>query len=137
MTKKSKLAKVQERMADAAKAAGAGAKDIASDALGAAAAAAAGVVLQQVSQTIAEGREKVERAVPADQPAMAESVGRRQRRRAAVKSRSGLRKAASRRKKSRPTAAGMTTKSKKRAAANKETLKKVARKKGLHTRSGK
>jgi hypothetical protein len=137
MTKKSKLAKAQERMADATKAAGAGAKDIASDALGVAAAAAAGVVLQRVSQTIAEGREKVERAVPADQPAMAESVGSSQKMRTAVESRSGLRKAASRRKKSRPTAAGMTTKNKKRAAANKKTFKKVASRKRVRRRSSK
>jgi hypothetical protein len=137
MTKKSKLGKAQERMADAAKAAGAGAKDVASDALGAAAAAAAGVVLQRVSQTIAGGREKVERAVPADQLAMAESVGRSQRRRTAVKSGSGLRKAALRRKKSRATAAGMTAKRKKRAAANKKTLKKVASRKGMRRRSSK
>jgi hypothetical protein len=136
MSKRSKLAEAQERVADAAKVAGAGAKDIASDALGAAAAAAAGVVFQRVSQTIARGQEKVDQAVPADRPAMAESLGRSQRGRAA-KSRSTLGKAPSKPEKSRATAARMTAKNKKRAAATKKTLKKVASKKGLRRRSGK
>jgi hypothetical protein len=130
MSKKSKLAEAQEKIADVAKVAGAGAKDIASDALGAAAAAAAGVVLQRVSETIARGQEKVDQAVPADRPAMAELPGRSQRRKPA-KSRSTLRKAPSKPKKSR------AAKNKKRAAANKKTLKKVASKKGLRRRSGK
>jgi hypothetical protein len=130
MSKKSKLAEAQERIADVAKVAGAGAKDIASDALGAAAAAAAGVVFQRVSETIARGQEKVDQAVPADRPAMAEPLGTSQRRRTA-KSRSALRKAPSKPKKSR------AAKNKKRAAANKKTLKKVASQKGLRRRSGK
>jgi hypothetical protein len=123
MSKKSKLAEAQERIADVAKVAGAGAKDIASDALGAAAAAAAGVVFQRVSETIARSQEKVDQAVPADRPAMAESLGTSQRRRTA-KSRSALRKAPSKPKKSR------AAKNKKRAAANKKTLKKVASQRG-------
>jgi hypothetical protein len=130
MSKKSKLAEAQERIADVAKVAGAGAKDIASDALGAAAAAAAGVVFQRVSETIARSQEKVDQAVPADRPAMAESLGTPQRRRTA-KSRSVLRKAPSKPRKSR------AAKNKKRAAANKKTLKKVASQKGLRRRSGK
>jgi hypothetical protein len=130
MSKKSKLAEAQESIADVAKVAGAGAKDIASDALGAAATAAAGVVLQRVSETIARGQEKVDQTVPADRPAMAGSLGRSQRRKPA-KSRSALRKAPSKPRKSR------AAKNKKRAAANKKTLKKVASQKGLRRRSGK
>jgi|GraSoiStandDraft_46_1057282.scaffolds.fasta_scaffold208644_1 hypothetical protein len=141
MAKKSRLAEAQESIADAAKVAGAGAKDIASDALGAAAAAAAGVVLHRVSQTIAGAQakvdqEKVDQAVPADRPAMAESLGGSQRRRSA-KSRPALGKAPSKPKRSRAAAAGRTAKNKKQAAANKKSLKKVASQKSLRRRSGK
>jgi hypothetical protein len=134
MAKKTKLTKVQERITEAAKAAAPGVKDVASDALGAAATAAAGVVLQRVSQTLAQGQEKVEKAVPVNDPAG--SRGRSKRGRKALKPRPGLRKSATSRKKSRTTAPRTAARDSKRAAANKKTLKKVASRKGLRRRSG-
>lgn len=133
MSKKSKLTKAQETIAQAAKAGAAGAKDVASDALGAAATAAAGVVLQRVSQTLAGGQQKVEQALPADQPAMA---GRPKRRRMAARPTSGPRKSATGRKKSRATANRIAAKDSKRAAAKKKTFKKVASRNRLRRRSG-
>jgi hypothetical protein len=68
MPKKTRLTEAQKRIAGAAKAGAAEAKYVASDALGAAATAAAGVVLQRVSEALGQGQEKVEKAVPADHP---------------------------------------------------------------------
>jgi hypothetical protein len=129
MAKKTKLIKAQERITEAAKAAAPGVKDVASDALGAAATAAAGVVLQRVSQTLAQGQEKVEKAVPVDDPAGPRERSKRGRK--TVKPRSGLRKSATSRKKSHATAPRTAARDRKRAAANKKTLKKVASRKGL------
>lgn len=131
MARKSKLAKAQERITDAAKAAAPGVKDAASDALGAAATAAAGVVLQRVSQALAQGQEKVEGAVPPNQPAGQRPTSKR---RTTAKLRSGRRKSAASRRKLRVTP-DRAPKDSKRAAANKKTLKKVASRKGLRRRS--
>jgi hypothetical protein len=129
MPKKSKLRKAQDRIAQVAKRGAAGAKDVASDALGVAATAATGVVLQRVSEALAPGQHKVKQAIPADQPAMT-------RNRTVAEPRSGL-KAAPTRKQTRATAKQMAAKSSKRAAATKKSFKKVASRKGLRKRSGK
>jgi hypothetical protein len=131
MSKKSKPREAQDKIAQAAKTGAAGAKDVASDALGAAATAAAGVVLQRVSEALAPGQQKVEQAILADQPAMTS------RSRTTAEPRSGLRRAAPSRKRGRTIAKRMAAKSSKRAAARKKTLKKVASRKGLRKRSGK
>src|SRR5262245_28073917 len=128
MAKKSKLTKAQDRITETAKAGAADAKEVASDALGAAAAAAAGVVLQRVSQALAPGQEKD--AVPAIDPVGSRAKSRR---RTTTSQRSGRRnpttKPLTSRKKS--GAKGRTTaKDSKRAAAKQRALKKVARRKG-------
>jgi hypothetical protein len=132
MAKKTKLTKAQERITEAAKAAAPEVKDVATDALGAAATAAAGVVLHRVSQALSKRQEKVEKAVPAND--LAVSRGRSMGRRTTAKPKSGLRKSATSRKKSRATADRTMAKDTKRAAANKKTLKKVASRKGPRRR---
>jgi hypothetical protein len=69
MAKKSKLAKAEKRITDAAKAAAPGVKDVASGALGAAAKAAAGVVLSEFRRRLPRRKRRLKEQVPPNQPA--------------------------------------------------------------------
>jgi hypothetical protein len=119
---KSNLTKAQERIAEVAKAGAAGVKDVASDAVGAAASAAAGVVLQRVSETLAHGQQKVERAAAADRPPKAARAAKSKSAGRVPEPKPGRRKAS-------PTRM-------KRAAATKKTVKKVASRNAQRRRSG-
>jgi hypothetical protein len=70
MAKKGMLDAAQKTVVRTAKAGARGVKSVASDALGAAASAAAGVVLDRVSEALGSGQNKLESMTPAAQRAM-------------------------------------------------------------------
>ena len=70
MAKKGMLDTAQKTVVGAAKLGARGVKSVASDALGAATSAAAGVVLDRVSEALGSGQDKLERMTPAAQRAM-------------------------------------------------------------------
>ena len=70
MAKKGMLDAGQKTVVGTAKAGARGVKSVASDALGAAASAAAGVVLDRVSEALGSGQNKLESMTPAAQRAM-------------------------------------------------------------------
>ena len=74
MTKKGLVEEAKDTLVDAAKVGAQGVKSVGSEALGAAATAAAGVVLGRVSQALGAGQEKVEEAVPPFRAAAGDKV---------------------------------------------------------------
>ena len=74
MTKKGLVEEAKDTLVDAAKVGAQGVKSVGSEALGAAATAAAGVVLGRVSQALGAGQEKVEEAVPQFRAAAGDKV---------------------------------------------------------------
>ena len=88
--KKSQLAEAQATIVEAAKTSSEGVRTLAGEALGAAAAAAASVVMNRVAQVLGKGKETVADAAPAAQTAVQDAVvsavGPSKRRRVAIKS---------------------------------------------------
>ena len=74
MSKKGLVEEAKDTLVDAAKVGAQGVKSVGSEALGAAATAAAGVVLGRVSQALGAGQEKVEEAVPPFRAAAGDKV---------------------------------------------------------------
>jgi hypothetical protein len=89
MAKKSQVAKAQGTLIEAAKTSSEGVRTLAGEALGAAAAAAANVVMRRVAQVLGKGEETVANAAPSAQAAVQEAVvsavGPPKKRRAAIK----------------------------------------------------
>ena len=99
----------QKTVVKAAKAGAEGVKDVASDALGAAASAAAGVVLGRVSEALGSGQKKVDEAVPAAPKAVSANTTR------------SRRKPANKRLTTKKGAAPKARAAKKRSAAKKKS----------------
>jgi hypothetical protein len=135
MAKKSMMSEAQDTIVDAAKTGAQGVKTVASDALGAAAAAAAGVVLDSVSKALGTGQKKVEDAAPAAQRAMQRAAGGSPRK--PVAGRTAAKKRAAPKKASKKKAAKkVATGKKKSAGTRKVTGKKAAKKKKSAARRG-
>ena len=79
MAKKGMLDAAQKTVVGAAKLGARGVKSVASDALGAAASAAAGVVLDRVSEALGSGQNKLENMTPAAQRAVQKTTKRSKR----------------------------------------------------------
>lgn len=99
MAKKSKLEEVQSTFVEAAKTGADNLRVVAGEALGAAAAAAAGVVMDHVAQALASGEKSVSDATPATpatqgimQETIVSAVGPAKKKRAAVKRKLVLKK---------------------------------------------
>ena len=97
MTKKGLVEDAKHKLVDAAKVGAEGVKTVGSEALTAAATAAAGVVLERVSQALGAGQQKVEEIIPPTQQALRDASETKVRtrrssvpkKRQAAKSRSG------------------------------------------------
>ena len=76
MAKKGMLDAAQKTVVGTAKAGARGVKSVASDALGAAASAAAGVVLDRVSKALGSGQNKLEKMSPVAQQAVQDTTKR-------------------------------------------------------------
>ena len=89
MAKKSQVAEAQATLVEAAKTSSEGVRTLAGEALGAAAAAAANVVMNRVAQVLGKGEETVANAAPSAQTVVQEAVvsavGPSKKRRAAIK----------------------------------------------------
>ena len=89
MAKKSQVAEAQATLVQAAKTSSEGVRTLAGEALGAAAAAAANVVMNRVAQVLGKGGETVSNAAPVAQTAVQEAVvsavGPSKKRRTAIK----------------------------------------------------
>src|SRR5215213_2770129 len=118
MTKKSLVKDAKNTLTDAAKVGAEGVKMVGSEALGAAAAAAAEVVLKRASQALGAGQQKVEEAIP---PLRGPSVERKKKTKT---------KAATSRRKTPHAAKPRSEKKKKtarKAPAKKKKTKKAAK----------
>jgi hypothetical protein len=76
MGKRGILDAAQKTVVKAAKVGAEGAKDVATDALGAAASAAAGVVLGRVSEALGSGQKEVDEALPEERQAVSTTTTR-------------------------------------------------------------
>lgn len=89
MAKKSQVAEAQATLVEAAKTSSEGVRTLAGEALGAAAAAAANVVMNRVAQVLGKGEQTVADAAPSAQTAVQEAVvsavGPSKKRRTAIK----------------------------------------------------
>src|SRR3954469_13327620 len=89
MAKRSQVAEAQATLVEAAKASSEGVRTLAGEALGAAAGAAANVVMNRVAQVLGEGGQTVANAAPGTQTAFQEAVvsvvGPSKKRRTAIK----------------------------------------------------
>jgi hypothetical protein len=74
MAKKSQVVEAQATLVEAAKTSSEGVRTLAGEALGAAAAAAANVVMNRVAQVLGKGEETVANAAPSAQTAVQEAV---------------------------------------------------------------
>jgi hypothetical protein len=96
MAKKSQVAKTQATLVEAAKTSSEGVRTLAGEALGAAAAAAANVVMNRVAQVLGKGEETVANAAPnaqtAVQEAVVSAVGPSKKRRTAIRQKFALAK---------------------------------------------
>ena len=135
MAKKSTLTEAQKSISGAAKTGAAIVKPVASAALGAAAAAAAGVVLDTVSNALKSGGQRVEKATPdateAARIAATPSIKSTTRKKAVAKKKAAAKKKLSGRK---AAATKKTRPAKKQRAAKKAA--KAVKKQRSKTRSG-
>jgi hypothetical protein len=130
MAKQSILTDAKETVVEAGKTAAEGVKNVATDALVAGAAAAAGVVAERVSQGLRATENKVQRALPTRQEAAGaaeRAIKPQARRKAAAKGRrAAAKKAATSRKAPATAKKRAATPSKKKAAARKAAATRKA-----------
>ncbi|MDB5601316.1 MAG: hypothetical protein JWN71_3360 [Xanthobacteraceae bacterium] len=128
MAKDSMVTDAKNTVVEAAKAGAEGMKTVAGEALGAAAVAAAGVMLDHVSKALSQGADKVETSRPAAERAVSDAAvsfaGAGPARKKAKKAKKAAKKAAAKASPAKKTAKKST---KKKSA--KKTVKKAAKKK--------
>ena len=131
MAKKGMLDAAQKTVVGAAKLGARGVKSVAGDALGAAASAAAGVVLDRVSEALGSGQNKLESMTPAAQRAMQKtatlSTSKPAKKSVAKKGGSARKLGAAKKQRARQKkSAGKASKKKKSPSAKRTTRKKSA-----------
>ena len=130
MAKKGMLDAGQKTVVGTAKAGARGVKSVASDALGAAASAAAGVVLDRVSKALGSGQNKLEKMSPAAQQAVQDTTKRSKKngKKSVVKKEGSARKlgAAKKRSAGQKKSAGKASKKRKSAGMKKTARRKSA-----------
>jgi hypothetical protein len=132
MAKQNMLNVAQKKVVEAAKTGAEGVKNVAGDALGAAASAAAGVVIERVSEALGSGQKKLREAVPPGQYAVADIATRARKkppRKSAVKRKGSAKKQGATKKRSAGTKKGAGQASLKKSSGRQRRARKSQTKK--------